>query len=202
MLYAKTDRVASLLEEGADPNYCGRAFRAFYDGPHCMLALAATATAYTDQKAAEVGELLIKAGADVNMEFSKNGWTSLALAMSTERFQYAQLLIDHGADINAESHLGKREYGITPIYLLVHADSVKAMQFAIEKGADVNFKWKQWSPLLYALTAKKADKARLLIQSGATLEMSNQIIARKIERIRGYADKDTLSVIDLLAKQK
>lgn len=81
----------------------------------------------------------------------------------------ARLLIDKGADINAED--GWRR---TPLHWATencHTDLVKLL---IDKGAEVNAKddWQQ-TPLLWAVDAGHTDLAKLLIEKGANVNLGD-----------------------------
>ena len=93
----------------------------------------------------------------------------LHLAARNGDMKLARLLIDKGADINAED--GWRR---TPLHWATencHTDLVKLL---IDKGAEVNAKddWQQ-TPLLWAVDAGHTDLAKLLIEKGANVNLGD-----------------------------
>jgi ankyrin repeat protein len=82
-------------------------------------------------------QLLLKAGADVNLQcdcraFYSGGHTALTLACQRGDIDAVQLLLDAGAVLEAQSRDG------TPLMVAVEHDRVAVLKLLLEKGADPN----------------------------------------------------------------
>lgn len=112
---------------------------------------------------------LITRGADAKAE-SEAGVTALHLC--TGDFNKVRVLLDHGADVNKTSRLGR-----TP--LLVAAGTYGTLQtvkLLLEKGASVNVVDNAgFTPLNAAANLDNADVAKLLIEKGADLNAKTSI---------------------------
>ena len=169
----------------------------------------------------EMAALLIAHGADVNAQETLNGSTPLHeavsyvgqgkrgnvrgeitpmdVAVAQDKKETAELLIAHGADVNA-----KDKYGATPLHkaatnemaelLIKHGANVNAMNInsdtplydaisrnknvvetLIAHGADVNNVNKSgYTPLHIALNVNNTEIAELLIQHGANVNIKDQ----------------------------
>ena len=139
-------QVERLLEAGADVNG--------YDFLRQTPLLFAVVGNHQD-----IVELLIARGAKVN--FLSSGGTPLCFARNPNM---AELLIAHGADVNA-----RHSSGSTPIFFPWNDDVARVL---IVHGADVNARNKSGStPLFYA---SKRVVAELLIQNGAEVNARNR----------------------------
>ena len=93
-------------------------------------------------EALATAELLVAQGADVNAD--SGGWTPLHMALlyGTERpaFAVARMLMDHGANVNAQTTL----FGWTPLHLAAYqasfgeAPALAVVQALLERGAEAN----------------------------------------------------------------
>jgi ankyrin repeat protein len=69
----------------------------------------------------------------------KDNWTPLHLASHCAKLEMARLLLDHGANVNAEDNLLK-----TPLHHVagsqhaVEEDAIRVSRLLIERGADLN----------------------------------------------------------------
>lgn len=86
-------------------------------------------------------EVLIKAGANVNIEDSRNGLTPLHFAVQNSKVDIVNYLIENGANINAKTSNGQ-----TPLHLSVaggfyksqNLDKTDVVKLLLEKGATIN----------------------------------------------------------------
>jgi ankyrin repeat protein len=129
-----------------------------------MLLFSGTASAGALHDAIRKGKLakverLIKKGQDLNSSDSwdEDGDTPLKVAAAYGKKDIAELLIAHGADVNARSWSGS-----TPLAYVANKDVAEVL---IAHGADVNARNKYgWTPLH---SAWNKDVAELLIAHGA-----------------------------------
>lgn len=98
--------------------------------------------------------ILLDAKADVHFKDKKWGMTALHYAGGTnDKTVIAQLLLDHGADIN-----GKDDAGATPIFKAVNKDKKSMLKFFVEKGADLEVRNNDTlTPLLQAVRWERRD---------------------------------------------
>lgn len=118
----KTKAVKMLLRLGADPNQ-----RGWSDNPRFSTALV-SASFYGKN---DVVILLLKAGADPNLG-DRNGYTPLHSACFGGCAKTAEILIQNGADINAQT----TDLDITPLHQAVICDRTKTVEILLEHGAD------------------------------------------------------------------
>ena len=90
----------------------------------------------------EIVEYLIEAGNDPN-EPGGSGYTPLMLVAENNFYDLADLLIQHGADVNAK-HTGPGGYialrGWTPLVFAINASKVRMTKLLIYSGADVHYR--------------------------------------------------------------
>ena len=123
-------------------------------------------------ESADVAALLLERGAEVDAE--DDGWTPLHYALldgvGRPEFRVANLLLEHGADVNAATSV----MGWTPLHLAAHvtgstfwwgskevgsADVRELVRALVERGADVNARTRigGWTP---ARLAKESEELR------------------------------------------
>ena len=101
-----------------------------------------------------------KVPVDFRNKFSQ---TPLYYAADADSVEFANFLIEHGADVNAKDF-----FGITPLHEAVIRGSYRVAKLLIEKGADVNAKDNYgYTPLHLAAIYNRPKIAKLLIEHGA-----------------------------------
>ena len=111
---------------------------------------------------------LISEGADLNVQVI--GKSPLHLAIEKDELEMSRLLIEHGADVNAEDDLGS-----APLHGANYSDNVDLAKFLIEHGANVNAEDDLGStPLHGASYSGNVDLAKLLIEHGANVSAENE----------------------------
>ncbi|MDT8990993.1 ankyrin repeat domain-containing protein [Curvibacter sp. APW13] len=107
--------------------------------------------------------LLLKAGADTNLGDSY-GRTPLHVAAARGDEALMELLLEHGADINAATTTGRdRELANTPLAL---AKDLATARYLIKKGASLKPS-RGDAPLLYAVKGGTVEVVKLLLEIGS-----------------------------------
>lgn len=126
-----------------------------------------------------VFETLIARKADVNVADDYGG-TALHLAVEKGRLPFAQLLLDHGAQVNGvrkpkrgdiprpDSYASTRSYYGTPLHLAVEHGNTALIKLLLARGADVTIpNWLGESPLHVAAQSFPTEPAVLLLAAKA-----------------------------------
>jgi uncharacterized protein len=165
-----------LLHAGADAKAANR---------YGVTALSLAAT----NRNAAMAEALLKAGADASAKLP-DGDTILMTAARTGNPEIVRLLIEHGADVNAKG----TAYGETALIWAAQENHAEAAKVLIAHGAEVNARSSalaqskdrfglegvltilphgNWTPLMYAARQGSLETARLLVEAGATLNVTD-----------------------------
>ncbi len=114
--------------------------------------------------AADSLEAGLKQQPDVN---GRNAFDATALILAAADERKAHLLIDHGADVNAHSRMGR-----TPLGMAASCDGCsRIVRLLLAKGADPNYRDKGgMTPLWLAAQAGDADSVRALLDAGARVD--------------------------------
>ncbi|MEP6756879.1 MAG: ankyrin repeat domain-containing protein [Chthonomonadales bacterium] len=190
-----TDKAIWLLKSGADANYVG---------PYGARRVAAIEAACNFRNPVVVRYLL---------SHGVKGWIvgedKASLIRSTvERSDIAspekcneimQMLIDHGADVNAVN-----TYHFAPILVAVVWEENDAVKFLINHGANVNVTTTTGiSPLLTATDTGKTYAVRLLLNAGADLSKCGTTFEKLIALAQEYDYKETVAILkDAMAKRR
>jgi len=133
--------------------------------------------------------LLARSKANVNSRESAYGETALMWAAAENHAEAAQLLIEHGADINARSQLmtyPKDRFGLegvisvlphgqwTPLMYGARQGSLGALRVLVKAGADLNLSDPDGTTaLVFAIINSHYDAARLLVEAGANPNLAD-----------------------------
>jgi len=100
----------------------------------------------------------------VNARDPHDGYTPLHVAIRQESAEIAELLLAHGADVNA-----KDKYGDTPLHTACHGRPIELVRILLKHGADVNAKSTTGhTPLHFAaFDTYGTEVASLLLTHGA-----------------------------------
>jgi ankyrin repeat protein len=91
-------------------------------------------------------EMLLKYGADVNFA-NRNGNTALHIAVEMDSVEFIDLLLKHGANINAKDNY----FGWTPLIDAVESGNYASVQLLLDRGADARIRYKEGkTPLMIA----------------------------------------------------
>jgi uncharacterized protein len=154
----------ALLQQRADVNGAGA------DG-----ATALHWAAHWDD--ADIADLLIRARANPNA-MNELGVSPLALACTNASAPMVRRLLDAGADPNAR---GAR---VPPLMICVQTGSVEAVRALIARRADVNVRepLRGQTPLMWAVSRKRPEVARILIDHGADVRARSRIVRVVVNR--------------------
>ncbi|MDD2715943.1 MAG: ankyrin repeat domain-containing protein [Candidatus Wallbacteria bacterium] len=125
----------------------------------------------------EIVALLIKKGADVNA-VNNEGETALMFAAVVDNPDIVELLLNSGASIEVVSKNEETAFHCSLIKgnnMYKKAGERKTAKILIEKGADVNAKWKKIAPpILFFIQDDDYSMVELMISKGADLSFRNK----------------------------
>jgi len=118
--------------------------------------------------------MLVEAGADINLK-NLEGGTVLQHAASYDRRDIMDYLISRGAKLEFKSKEEKRSF----LYFYVRAGDEKMVEKILRSGFDPEILGSVYNPILFEAIDKKFEGvAKLLIDSGASLDHENGYIRR------------------------
>ena len=118
---------------------------------------------------AEIVELLVKSGSDVNHKSIYE--TALMQAVSQGYKSVIKILLDNKADVNAQVHGGE-----TAMWHLIRKMDQTTFDLLLEYGADINIKTRFGNTLLMeAVRGDDIDLVRLLISNGAEVNAVDEL---------------------------
>ena len=151
------EAVRRLLSEGADVNA---------EDMHSLQPLhhsAMLAYANNPQNARQIAEELIKRGAKVNANGAGQNFTPLHAAAEHNSCGVADILIQHGAEVDAKNASGQ-----TPLFFTAEGDHCDMVKLLISHGADLNTESaNRFTPLHEAASQNALRTAELLLKHGA-----------------------------------
>jgi ankyrin repeat protein len=100
--------------------------------------------------------------------YSHDGWTPLHLAAFFGHREVAELLLDHGADVNARSQSERFARANTPLHAAAANRQVAVAELLVARGADVNARdGSGFTPLALAANSRSDLMMLLLLEKGA-----------------------------------
>ena len=127
----------------------------------------------------EMVQALLDCGAAVNLEVTSQGWTQLHLVASGqcgfgyEGVRITELLLEHGADVNAQDM-----ENTTPLHLASYCGSVEISRVLLNHGASPKAKRRQGRTPLHLVAEGKHDKGvpitDLLLEHGADINAQDE----------------------------
>ena len=148
-------------------------------------------------KTAEIADLLLRHGANVNARDSQ-GNTPLHFSVMNGNIDVTQYLIDNGANVNAAMDDGPTflENGWTPLHIAAVKGNTQLLNILIENGSNINSTGTFNDTPLHAAVAKNnVNCVHILLERGAdrTIKMHNGKSAEDIAK-----EKDNLEALRLL----
>lgn len=123
----------------------------------------------------KIVNFLLERGANVNAK-DKIGRTPLCLALLRGRIDVANLLIEHGAEMNAQECY---KNGANLLYYASMGGCINFVKLLLEQGAEVNVMERNGldepnTPLFWAARMGYVEIAKLLIEHGAEVNVQNK----------------------------
>ena len=111
---------------------------------------------------------LLDRNVNPNQRYDSYNWTTLHYAAENRNVEIIELLLEHGADINARLSKGN---GDTPLHRAIPKnDNYDVFNALLSAGADINAKnGKGETPLYLAAVHNKEEKAYALLSAGADI---------------------------------
>ena len=161
------DAVRTLLQQGADVN------AAQGDG---MTALHWAA----ELGDAEMAEMLVFAGANVEAETRVGHYTPLHIACRNGSVGVAEVLLKAGSNVMART----MPAGSTPLHLAAASGSADIVRSLASRGAEVNAKDHEWeqTPLIFASAQNRVAAIQALLEGGADPSIASKVIDLAADR--------------------
>ena len=161
------DAVRTLLQQGADVN------AAQGDG---MTALHWAA----ELGNAEMAEMLIFAGANVEAQTRVGHYTPLHVACRNASAAVAEVLLEAGSNVMART----MPAGSTPLHLAATSGSADIVRSLSRRGAEVNAKDDEWeqTPLIFASAQNRVAAIQALLEGGADPSIASKVIDLEADR--------------------
>ena len=110
----------------------------------------------------------------INKQLGFNG-TPLHYAISEDKKDIVQLLLDNGANVN--SQIGPDGKGDTPLHYALKNNNIPIMEILLENGADVNVNsnlTNHKTPLQYAVSIGEKDIVELFLFEGSDVNLQQE----------------------------
>jgi ankyrin repeat protein len=169
---SESAKVGEYLHQGENPNgYCDYEYGGNYYISKTIASRSLLTTALYAKKY-QIAELLVSAGADVNIGFSNESQSPLYIAVRQENLAIVKLLIDKGANVNGIPYS-------VPLQAALNANRQDLFNLLLEAGADPNIEADATRrKLFHALMEKDyplfKDAADSLIAKGADMNIRDQ----------------------------
>lgn len=131
---------------------------------------------------------------DVNTKDSE-GYTLLHRAVEKNDHEKVKMLIDNGADVNAEAEEG----GSTALYWAVYKPTTQILVTLLGSGADVNSKDNNGATPLHFASINSPESAEILLKNGADVNAKD---AEGYTPLRLAKEKNASRTYKVLRKYK
>ena len=175
----ETEKAISLLEQGANPNFCEEFIsRGYINAKWFPLQIACRCTDKNGRGIdffdnPELVTALLDFGAKVDSR-NQDNFTALRWASVEPKFESAKVLIKRGADVNATDMQGS-----TPLIVASSGRNKEFISFLIENGANINHQ-NNWgaTALMHSLNfihiEGQIETVKTLLESGADTEIKDE----------------------------
>ena len=146
-----------------------------------------------DLGADEIASLLIKAGATVNVAWSRLHRPPLHLAIVRQYRHIAEMLIGAGADVNLR--FGRAQ--LAPLHDAAATNDAIVTKLLLDAGGNVNVRSRRgWTALHYAARQRTHDVAQLLLAAGADVSAASVTgITPLMWSLYGYVNVDVVQLL-------
>jgi ankyrin repeat protein len=141
----------------------------------------------------EAAELLVKAGADVNLKSLQGGNSPLWIAAFWGRAELLRLFLANKGEVNARA-----EGGMTPLMIAAFVGHVNAMEVLLKNGADINNAKDDLgrTALWLAVQGRNTNAAiQLLLEKGANPNEKNKEGQTMVERATRDNKPDVVALL-------
>lgn len=178
--------VKLLLKHSADPSACSSQHAGC-----CGLHIAA------EKNFVDVVKCLLDAKVDVNIRSEKQNLTPLISAACCGSIDAVSLLLDNGADINAQSSTGN-----TALMLAIDRGKIDVAKLLVNRGANLEIKGqKGWTALHNAASGGERgyiEVAEMLLDHGAKIDAQSETMLTPLHEAAG---KSLVEIVELLVKR-
>lgn len=116
----------------------------------------------------------------------------LLLAVQKKNLEMASLLLDHGADVDAQGHKGA-----TALIIAVNLDRRDMVGLLLSKGADINAQMDDGkTALMWAVLHRNKDMVSLLISLGADPSIADKRGSNAVQYAKQKEDKNIIKQVE------
>ncbi len=124
-------------------------------------------------------ELLLRAGSSIS-ERSAAGWTPMMLAAGAGQAEIVNLLIRHGADVDARGFGEENNEGMTALMAAAMHGHAEVVKLLIDRGSNIHLRSRAgYTALLLSSSKGHLDCVELLLQKGASVPLSTVQVAER-----------------------
>ncbi|MDD4971269.1 MAG: ankyrin repeat domain-containing protein [Paludibacter sp.] len=147
-------KIETLIKNGDDPNQLNE------DGVTVMFLAA------SDNKI-EVGKILLKYGAKVDLPIGKCETRPLLIACQENSFEFVKFIVENGGDVNSKNKCAGNQ---TPIRFACKTGSVKLVSYLLDNGANLEDTPDDLiTPIIQAARSNHYDLVKFLIEKKANV---------------------------------
>ncbi|XP_057329967.1 putative ankyrin repeat protein RF_0381 [Microplitis mediator] len=130
-----------------------------------------------------------------------DGMTALHVAAKGDNFEMVELLLDHGADVNA--HCLDQRNGYTALHYAVMNANIEMVNLLLDRGANVDVKSSNGKAILHLAVETGAEAiVRCLLDSGADINIrSDTDCYQDITPVLEACSRNLTSIMSLLIKR-
>lgn len=194
IIFGNIEEVKELITAGADVN------RKFNFGATHDITPLYVLCAMGSGNHAEIGKLLIDAGANINEKFLGTNLLHIT-AMKVGNKSITKFLIENGLDVNEQiAPPSSSEFrGLTPLHLAAGKGKIEVAEVLLENGAEMNLKASNlgYTPLHLAAINGQQTVAEFLVDKGAEVNPKSKTGATPLDL---SVDKGHKELADFLRK--
>ena len=140
---------------------------------------------------AEIVQLLLDAGADMEARDFKHAATPLHFALLMDSPHILQSLLDAGADIEA-----RNDDGLTPMHIVAGTASVDNVHALVDAGADIEARTNiGLTPLMVAATLDSAEIVLALVEIGADINAQEDNGITSLHLAAAFGSAETVKAL-------